>query len=210
MILFLIRHGESLFNAEKRIQGQMDVALSPLGRRQAAALATAIAALDIDAIYSSPLARAMQTAEPIAAATHLPVATDDRLKEIHAGVFEGVPWDEIEHRAPEAAAKWKAQEPDFVIPGGESRRAVGERGRAALEAIHASGHRRVAVVAHGGVLSGALKSLLGVTLDNNPFGFFNASISRLAWNDRIKLVTFNELDHLRAAGLPMLDSTGDL
>ncbi len=210
MIFFLIRHGESLFNAQKRIQGQLDVALTPLGRKQAAALAIALGSLDLDAIYSSPLIRAMQTAEPIAAAARLTIQTDDRLKEINAGVFEGVNWDEIDRRAPEAAIKWREHDPDFVIPGGESRRAVGARGRAALEAIRAAGHRRVAVIAHGGVLSGALKSIVGVETDNNPFSFYNASITRLAWGARIKLLTLNELDHLRAAGLPLPDSTGDL
>jgi probable phosphoglycerate mutase len=210
MLLYLVRHGQSAYNAERRIQGQFDISLSPFGHRQGAALAAAFRSLPIDAIYSSPLARARETAEPIAAALGLPIEADDRLKEINAGVFQGVLWSEIEQHSPDLAARWRAQDPDFVIPGGESRRALAERGRAALEAIHAAGHRQAIVVAHGGVLAGALKSLLGIPMETNPFSFYNASISKLAWDRRIKLLTLNQLDHLAAAGLDESDSTGDL
>jgi probable phosphoglycerate mutase len=210
MLLYLVRHGQSLFNAERRIQGQFDVRLSPFGERQSLALAAAFRSLPVDAIYASPLSRAMQTAEPIAAALDLKVQTDDRLKEINAGIFQGVPWAEIEKESPDAAARWREQDPDFVIPGGESRRALGERGRAALEAIHATGHRQAVVVAHGGVLAAALKSLLEIPIETNPFSFYNASISKLSWDRRNKLLTLNQLDHLAAAGLAESDNTGDL
>lgn len=210
MILYLVRHGESLYNAERRIQGQTDIGLSPLGHQQAAALAAAFAELPIDAIYASPLRRAMETAAPIAAALKLPVQTDDRLKEIHAGIFQGLLWDEIEQQAPEEARLWRQQDPDFVIPGGESRRALMHRGQAVLEAIREAGQPQVVVVAHGGVLTAGLKGLLGVPVERNPFSLFNASISRLHWDRRIKLVTLNELDHLRRAGIDREDRTGDL
>jgi len=210
MLLYLVRHGQSLFNAERRIQGQVDVRLSPFGIRQSAALAAAFRSLPIEAIYSSPLARAIETAEPIADALRLAIHTDDRLKEINAGVFQGVLWSEIEQHSADLAVRWKQQDPDFVIPGGESRRQLAERGRAAFDAIKAAGNRQAIVVAYGGVLAGALKSLLRVPMESSPFSFYNASISKVAWNDRIKLVTFNQLDHLAAAGLAETDNTGDL
>ncbi len=219
MILYLIRHGESIFNAQRRIQGQVDIELSPLGLRQAAALTAALGTLDIDAIYASPLRRAMQTAEPLAAALHLKIRTDDRLKEINAGEFQGLVWDEIDKRWPEAAIHWRQQTPDFVIPGGESRRAVAERGRAALEAIRAAGHRQAIVVAHGGVLAGALRSLLEIPAELSPFSFYNTAINKLTWDqqnsdsnsprNRIKILVLNETGHLRAAGIES-NSTGDL
>jgi broad specificity phosphatase PhoE len=131
MILYLVRHGESLFNAERRIQGQSDVELSPLGHRQTDAVAAELANLPINAIFASPLRRAMETAEPIAARLKLPIQTDNRLKEINAGMFQGLHWDEIEHLHPAEAVHWKAQQPDFVIPGGESRRQLMSRARAA-------------------------------------------------------------------------------
>jgi 2,3-bisphosphoglycerate-dependent phosphoglycerate mutase len=210
MILYLVRHGQSVYNAQRRIQGQSDIPLSPFGEHQSQALAAAFAPLKIDAVYASPLLRAMQTAQPVAAALHLEIHTDDRLKEINAGVFQGVFWDEIEHTLPDEAARWREQDPDFVIPGGESRRILGERGRSALQAIHDAGHRQAVVVAHGGVLAAALKSLLGIPAQINPFSFYNASISRLAWDRQIKLLTLNQLDHLKSAGLDFTDNTGDL
>ncbi|HEX3997184.1 MAG TPA: histidine phosphatase family protein [Pirellulales bacterium] len=222
MLLYFIRHGESLFNAQRRIQGQSDVALSPTGLRQAAALAAALGSIDAEAIYASPLRRAMQTAEPLAAALHLTVRTDDRLKEINAGEFQGLEWPEIEQRWPDAASHWQRQTPDFVIPGGESRRAVAERGQAAFEAIRAAGHRTAVVVAHGGVLSGALRSLLQIPAQMSPFSFFNAAINKLTWDQmqvdgegetprtRIKILVINETGHLKAAGLNAENHTGDL
>jgi broad specificity phosphatase PhoE len=220
MLLYLIRHGQSLSNAEGRVQGQSDVALSPLGLRQAGALVAALGSLDIDSIYASPLRRAMQSAEPLAAALRLTIHADDRLKEINAGEFQGLLWSEIERKWPEAAQHWRQQTPDFVIPGGESRRAVAERGRAALEAIHAAGHRQVVVVAHGGVLAGALRSLLQIPAELSPFSFYNAAINKITWDQqnpesqgfpsRIKILVLNETDHLKAAGIDGPYSTGDL
>ncbi len=209
MLVYLIRHGQSLFNAERRIQGQTDIALSPFGERQSLALAEAFRGREIDAIYASPLRRAMQTAQPIADALGLSIRTDDRLKEINAGIFEGLSWDAIEDHSPDAD-RWRAQDPDFVIPGGESRRALGQRGRAALADIYEAGHRQAIVVAHGGVLGAALKALLAIQVNNSPFSFYNASISKLIWDRSIKLMTLNQVDHLRAAGLEILDGTGDL
>jgi probable phosphoglycerate mutase len=210
MILYLVRHGQSLSNAEYRIQGQTDIELSPLGLRQSAALAEALTDRAIEAVYASPLRRALGTAEPLAAALRLTICTDDRLKEIHAGIFQGLLWDEINRRYPDEARHWRQHDPDFVIPGGESRRAVAQRGAAALQAISAAGHRRAVVVAHGGVLTGALKILLGVPAELNPFGLFNAAISKLAWDQNIvKILTLNETGHLAAAGLDRPESTGD-
>ena len=160
MILYCIRHGESVFNAEGRIQGQADIALSDFGKRQSVALAKALGDSPIQAIYCSPLHRAMETVEPIAEALRLKIIVDDRLKEIHAGIFQGLLWSEIEQKYPAEAIQWKSQEPEFVIPGGESRRQLMLRGGDALRDIRTSGHQQVVVVTHGGLLSAALKSLL--------------------------------------------------
>ncbi|MHB1037888.1 MAG: histidine phosphatase family protein [Pirellulales bacterium] len=200
MILHFVRHGESLFNAEGRIQGQTDVALSPFGQRQSAAVAKAISRLPIEAIYSSPLRRALQTAQPVAESLGLEIRTDDRLMEINAGVFQGLRWDEIERTYPAEAARWKDHDPDFRIPGGESRRDLMLRGRAAFEAIRRASHRQVVVVAHGGVLTAALKALLGIPAERNPFSLYNGSIGTLEWDEHVKLVTLNEVEHLREAG----------
>jgi probable phosphoglycerate mutase len=210
MILYLVRHGESAFNAEGRIQGQLNPPLSPLGVRQSAALAAAFRGQKIDGVYSSPLGRAMQTASPIAEALGLAPHTDDRLVELNAGVFQGLTWAEINLRLPAEGQAWKSQNPDYHIPGGESRRDLMRRGQAALDAIRERGQNQAIVVAHGGVLAAALKALLGVPAERNPFTLYNASISMLQWQSQIKLMTLNQLDHLHASGDDLRTSTGDL
>ena len=210
MILYLIRHGESVFNAEGRIQGQTDIPLSSLGRQQAVVLARAMAQLPMEAVYASPLRRAMETAEPLAELLRLPIRTDERLKEIHAGIFQGLLWSEIDQRYAAEATRWREYDPDFVVPGGESRRMLMQRGRAAIDAILAAGHKQAAVVAHGGLLGAAIKSLLDIPAHRHPFSLYNGSISKLAFGQQVRLLTLNQIDHLRAAGIALEDRTGDL
>ncbi len=206
MILYCIRHAESVYNGEGRIQGQADPPLSEAGFRQAAALAAGVKKLPpVQAVFASPLQRAMQTAVPVADAVGLPIQTDDRLKELNAGIFQGKTWDEILEKYPNEAVAWKSLEPDFVIPGGESRRQLMHRGRAALDTIRKSGVQRAIVVSHGGLLTATLRALLQVPIDSNPFSLMNASISQLTWpspdSPLVKLVTLNETWFLRDAGI---------
>jgi probable phosphoglycerate mutase len=210
MILYCVRHGESVYNAERRIQGQTDVELSPLGLGQSGAVVAELATLPIDAVFSSPLRRARQTAEPLAAALGLQLRIDDRLAEINAGVFQGLDWDEIAARYPAEGARWRSHDPDFVIPGGESRRQLVARAVAAFEAIHAAGCQHAAVIAHGGLLTAAFKGLFAVPLERNPFNLLNGSISQIGWDSEPQLLTLNQVEHLRRiAGLAPA-RTGDL
>ncbi|MDZ4820334.1 MAG: histidine phosphatase family protein [Planctomycetota bacterium] len=210
MIFYIIRHGESTYNSEGRIQGQTDIPLSSLGMQQAEAIAAALAKVPIEAIFCSPLQRAYQTATPLAQRLGLTLQTDDRLKEINAGIFQGLPWSEIEAKYPNEAVPWRNQVVDFVIPNGESRGGLMVRGLAAFEAIREKPYRTVAVVAHGGILSASFKALLKVPAETNPFSLYNGSISRLVWDQRIKLMTLNQVEHLCAAGLARDDETGNL
>jgi 2,3-bisphosphoglycerate-dependent phosphoglycerate mutase len=210
MILYLVRHGESAFNAAGRIQGQLDPPLSELGQRQGQALAAALATLPIEAVYCSPLQRAMQTAAPLAAELKLELRTLDGLKELNAGIFQGKTWPEVHDEFPAEAARWTSQDPDFRIPQGESRRELMSRGRAAFDTIRECGCRQVAVVAHGGILAAALKAMLEVPPQRNPFSFFNASISKLAWDGQVKLLTLNQIEHLRRPDGTYDTRSGDL
>ena len=197
MILYCIRHGETEYNAAGRIQGQLNSELSQLGHRQCSAVADALAGLPIDTIYSSPLKRCAESARIIAERLKFDVRFDDRLMEIHAGVFQGRCWPEIEREYPDDARRWKSQEPDFCIPGGESRRQVMERAFAAFAEIKRADHQQVVVVAHGGSLSGAIKGLLEIPAHRNPFELQNGSITRVVWSDRgIKLLSLNDVSHL--------------
>jgi len=207
----LVRHGESVSNAEGRVQGQAQVPLSALGERQAAAVArwaASLAADDaIDEIWSSPLCRARQTADAVALALGLPVAVDERLAELHAGIFEGHLWADLAVRFPAEMAAWQAGDPDFVIPGGESRRALAARGRRALESLALRPVRTILVFAHGGLLTAALGSLVGesdallAAAGTRPFtrlpALANASLTTLRWPGPW-LETFNETGHLAA------------
>ncbi|MGD9645894.1 MAG: histidine phosphatase family protein [Pirellulales bacterium] len=210
MLLYCIRHGESTYNSEGRIQGQADIPLSPLGRLQSEATSKALQGLPIEAVFSSPLARAAETAAAIGRSLSVPVTLVEDLKEIHAGVFQGLKWSEIEAAHPTLARGWLDQEPDFVIPGGESRRALMHRGRAALETIRRSEHRQVVVVSHGGLLSAAFKALLEIPAERNPFSLYNASINLIAWERQIKLMAVNRIDHLREVNGSRALSSGDL
>ena len=211
MIVYCVRHGESTYNVEGRLQGQSDAPhLSPLGQKHAQALTATLRQYEIDAIYSSPLTRAMETARPLAEALKLPIQTDDRLKEIDIGIFQGSLAAELADRFPQEAARWRSQDPDFRIPDGESRRDLMRRAQAAFDDILAAPHRQVVVVAHGGVLAAAFKSLIGVPAERNPFMLYNGSMSMLESTTQIKLMTLNQIEHLSAAGCALATRTGDL
>ena len=212
---YLVRHGESVSNMEGRVQGQEDIELSALGHaqaRQVADWARRLAAschagtAPISEIWSSPLRRARETAEAIAAAIGLPVSVDEQLCELHAGIFQGHLWADLEQAFPEEVAHWRSGDPHYVIPGGESRAQLAARGRAALEALAARGTPGMIVVAHGGVLTAALGSMLGrehpllAAAAERPFtklpALANCSVTELEWPGP-RLVAFNETGHLK-------------
>jgi 2,3-bisphosphoglycerate-dependent phosphoglycerate mutase len=150
----VVRHGETEWNVAARVQGHMDSALTPAGLAQAEAIAARLAGERFDALVSSDLGRAMQTAAAIARRCGHEVTSDPRLRERHFGVAEGFLYAELELRWPQVFSKVGQIDPDFEIPGGESRRQFQDRVRHAFEALaRAHAGRRVAVVCHGGVLA---------------------------------------------------------
>jgi 2,3-bisphosphoglycerate-dependent phosphoglycerate mutase len=151
--IILIRHGETAWNRERRMQGQTDTPLSDLGRAQAEAAARRLAQQPFAALYSSDLSRAWETAAAIARASGREIRGDPDLRERTFGVFEGLTYDEMSRRYPEEHARFSAREPDYAVPGGESPRGFYERSLACVERI-AAAHQgeRVVVVTHGMVL----------------------------------------------------------
>lgn len=206
MILYLIRHGESVYNREGKIQGQTDIELTEFGKQQAQAVALGMADVELDAIIASPLQRAYQTASALAQSKQMPIQLHEGLKEIDVGVFSGLTWPEVAEKYPQHADAWSRQDMDFVLPGGESRRMLQQRGVATLVEISRLPLKSIAIVAHGGILCAALKGLLGIPDSLNPFSLFNASISRLLWNGNWQLITLNQTEHLAQAGV--LNETG--
>ncbi|HKC83208.1 MAG TPA: histidine phosphatase family protein, partial [bacterium] len=131
----LIRHGQSTWNEEHRIQGQLDPPLSELGRRQAALLGARLAARRFAALYASDLKRAFETAEVVGAAIHLEPEPRSSLREVFLGEWEGLTTEEIAERYPEAWASW-VEEPQWdLVPGGEGQAAFDRRVAAAMDDI---------------------------------------------------------------------------
>ena len=151
--LLLIRHGETAWNAEHRIQGTLDIPLSPLGMVQSARLADCLANEPIEAVYSSGQSRAWLTAAPLAARLGLQVIAEPRLRERSFGVFEGLTLDEIAARYPAEFIKWRERDPAWRPEGGESGQQLIDRVMSAVTDIGARHQNQtVALVSHGGVL----------------------------------------------------------
>lgn len=202
--LLLIRHGETAWNAAGRIQGQLDVPLSATGVWQAQRLATRLAHEPISAVYASDLTRAALTAQPLAQSLGLSIAFDRRLRERHFGVFEGHTLDEIAVRFPAELAAWRARDPHWVIPGGESGAQLIGRALAALEDIvRRHGGETVAVVAHGGVLDAAYRHARGLTWSApREHAMGNAAVNRMTASGsplRLQVVAWGDDAHLQAA-----------
>lgn len=202
--LLLIRHGETAWNAEHRIQGHLDIPLSATGIRQAASLGERLAAEAITAIYSSELARAWLTAVPFAARLGLGINPDSRLRERSFGVFEGLTADEIAARHPEGFRLWRMRDPEWAMDEGESGQQLIDRVLAALDDI-ASRHRgeTVAIVTHGGVLDVAYRAARGLGWDApREHLMLNASINRLSAQGSplaLSILDWGDVTHLEQA-----------
>ncbi|HET9821496.1 MAG TPA: histidine phosphatase family protein [Burkholderiaceae bacterium] len=194
-----IRHGETDWNVELRVQGQLDIGLNETGRRQARHLAAAFAGEALHAVYSSDLARAHATALCVADAAGLAVQTHQGLRERGFGRFEGLTFDEIESRHPEDARRWRQRDPDFAPAGGEALRTFQARAVATIAAI-AERHRgqRVAIVTHGGVLDALYRAAARIALDApRTWQLGNAAINRVLHGAHgFTLVGWSDTQHL--------------
>jgi probable phosphoglycerate mutase len=152
--LIVVRHGETQWNVASRIQGHADSPLTAAGEAQAAAIGERLATETFEALVSSDLGRAMRTAQAIASRTGHPIVADARLRERNYGMAEGLTYGEIGVHYPEIFSRVRDTDPDYVVPGGESRRQLFERVRDAFESLARQFEgSRVAVVCHGGVLA---------------------------------------------------------
>lgn len=207
--ILLIRHGETAWNAEKRLQGHLDIALNAEGERQAAALGAALAGEAIDLVLSSDLGRARQTAEAIIRARNDEVAApalqlDPQLRERCYGGFEGLLYSEIAARFPLQFAAWQARNVNAELPPGRN---MGETFQQFFDRVtgallhHAARHpgQTLALVAHGGVLECAYRAALGLPLETpRDFKVHNASINRFTVEEgRLQMVSWGEIGHLR-------------
>jgi probable phosphoglycerate mutase len=175
----VIRHGETAWNAQSRIQGHLDSPLNEEGLAQALMVGERMAHERFDALYSSDLGRALQTVQPIADRTGHPVVRNPRLRERHLGVFQGLTSAECERLYPAEYQRFHARDPDHRVPGGESIRQVFER--VSGEFAQLAGQHPdavVVVVTHGGILDALYRFARGVPLDQRrEFPIYNASLN---------------------------------
>ncbi|HEU5436921.1 MAG TPA: histidine phosphatase family protein [Telluria sp.] len=206
--IILIRHGETAWNAERRLQGHIDIALNARGQAQAHALAGALAGTRLDAIIASDLGRAWQTAAALAAGRELTVTQDPALRERCYGGFEGLLYADIEAAYPVEFAAWQSRDIDALMPAGERcaesfrqfyQRAIG----AILGWAARCPGKTIAIVAHGGVLECAYRAALNLALDTpRDFPVLNASINHFSVTDgALALHGWGEVAHLAALTL---------
>jgi probable phosphoglycerate mutase len=196
--LYLIRHGETDHNSSGRMQGWLDVPLNALGLRQAHLLAQRFRGKSIAAIYSSPLVRALATAQVVAQALGLAVVCDERLREYNMGDWTNKTAEEIAQVTP----NFYSDDPHGpAIPNGENAHDMHVRVAAFLEeAAQAHVNQSFMAVAHGGTLGMMVATLLGMPIvRRQPFSFGNTAIAKLERrHGRWRLVRLNDQCHLRA------------
>ena len=194
-----VRHGETIWNAQMRMQGQLDTALSAHGRWQAARAGQALRGEGIEAIVASDLSRAVDTARAIADVVGLEVATDTGLREHSFGEFQGHTYAEIDARWPAEAARWRRHEPDFGPVGGETLVDFFARAVDALTRIAAAARgRSICIVTHGGVLDCLYRAAARVDLGAaRTWELGNAAINRVLYTDGgFTLVGWGDTGHL--------------
>ena len=199
--IIAIRHGETAWNVDARIQGQLDIPLNDTGRWQAQRLAQALAEREpLDAIYASDLSRAWETAQHISQATGTALHPHTGLRERHFGQFQGSTFAETERSHPDDAHRWRKRDPHWVPPaGGESLLAMRER---VVHTVHtlAAAHpgQLIVLVAHGGVLDLLYRVATGQDLQApRTWQLGNTSVNRLLWTpEGLTLVGWADMSHL--------------
>jgi len=199
--LIAVRHGETAWNVDTRIQGQLDIGLNATGLWQAQRAGQALADERIGAIYASDLSRAWQTAEEIAKPHGLTVQAEPGLRERAFGRFEGMSFAEIEAMLPEDARRWRERDPEFEPEGGESLLVFRDRvTRVAAELAARHPGELVTLVAHGGVMDVLYRAATRQELQApRTWQLGNAAINRMLWTpEGFSLVGWSDTAHLTA------------
>jgi len=197
MRLLLARHGESVWNAERRFQGHTDIELSARGRAQAEALGRALRGYRVVAAYVSPFHRARETAELALRESGVPLTVIEELRELSLGEWEGCTVDEVRAQAGDPYRAWLRAPHDCPPPGGEPLPVVSERVRAAIERIaraHGPGED-VLIVSHGGVISVYACHILGCSF--NQLWRLRVDNASLTVVRPPRIVSLNDTAHLQ-------------
>jgi len=203
----LVRHGETEWNAERRIQGQIDIGLNETGQRQAVAAGRWLKSAGIVALYSSDLKRAWTTAQAIGAELGLVPTSVPEMRERRYGIFEGLTYDEAKAVHPDGYAAFEGRNADYAFENGESLLTMFARVTGKLEALAARHPGEIiAIVLHGGVLDIINRFVRGNALEApRDFLIPNAGINWIATVDgEWSLKTWGETDHLEPGALDEL------
>jgi probable phosphoglycerate mutase len=195
----VIRHGETAWNAQSRIQGHLDSPLNEEGLAQAVLVAERLAHEPFSTLYSSDLGRALQTVQPIADRSGHEVVREPRLRERHLGIFQGLTGAQCEQQYRQEYAQFKLRDPDYPVPGGESVRQLFARvGSIFTELVSRHAGERIVVVTHGGVLDALHRFAAGIPLERpRDFPIFNASLNFICHEDqRWSVERWGDIAHL--------------
>ena len=200
--LYFMRHGETVWNTERRYQGMTDIELSEEGLRQAECAAKRFKNIKIDKIYASPLKRAMKTAEKIAAEKGLEIISEDNFREIHFGEWEGKTVPELTEKYGESYTNFIREPHKYGFPGEGSVENVINRIKPGIDRLIAEDEGNVLIVSHGGIIRLMIMYIMGLDSSwftkmwiNNP----GVSIVEIK-NDRRLLLTLNDSAHLAETG----------
>lgn len=199
--IIAIRHGETAWNVDSRIQGQLDIGLNDTGRWQAGRVAQALTAEPVKAIYASDLSRAWDTANEMAKTTRVVPQPEPGLRERGFGIFEGKTYQEIEAQWPDQALQWRKRHPDFAPEGGESLLVMRDRIQGVVNrlAVQHAG-QLIVMVAHGGVMDALYRLATGQDIQApRTWQLGNAAINRLLWTpDGMTVVGWADTFHLES------------
>jgi len=197
--ILAIRHGETLWNVDSRIQGHLDIGLNDKGRWQAERLGTALKDEPMAAIYASDLSRAHDTALAVSRHTGVPVQPEPGLRERSFGEFEGRTFAEIETELPEQAKRWRQRDPTFTPGGGESLLMLETRILSVIARLAAQHPgEQIALFAHGGVMDILYRAATRLDLQAaRTWTLGNTAINRLLWSpEGFSLVGWADVQHL--------------
>ncbi|PKB72125.1 MAG: hypothetical protein BZY87_01980 [SAR202 cluster bacterium Io17-Chloro-G6] len=197
--LLIVRHGETDWNAEERIQGHTDIGLSVTGAEQARLLGARLASIPIDVAYCSDLKRASETATLAIGEREVVLNRTASLREYHKGSFEGMTLTEIKDQFPDDYPRYLEKNLDYAPAGGETTRDVSSRMAQVFGEIKGKHlNETVLVVGHGGSLRAGMVSLLSMPLEGNwSFVFGNCGLTLIeTYEDNAVLRLFNDLSHL--------------
>jgi len=196
--IILIRHGETEWNSQQRMQGHSNSDLSSVGQAQIQALGQWLKNVPFDLIYSSDSPRAKQTAEAITQFSGHELQFDQRLREKNLGVFEGLTSEEARERHPEVFRLFKTAGSKYVVDEGESTQQLQDRALEIVNEIRIKHpEERVLLVTHGGFIRVVMKHSLGLSLETpTRFLIRNTGVFRLVWEDKWLVSQMGGVSHL--------------